>query len=206
MDQIGRTLDLIRDKLNQYFNNIHQENEEWTIISNVVKQDGTLYDNAKDKVVIFLANMQHETIISTYNKNMPATDERYANVAPPIYINLYLLFFANYFDGNYRDGLRMISGTISFFQQFSCFTQDNLPGLDPVIDKLTFEMVNMDMTEWSYLYGLVGTKCLPSVLYKVRMIPFIGDTIQGQTPSVQGLQDKANPVDDVVDGEAVKNA
>jgi len=197
MDQIGKTLDLIKIKLNQYFNNIHRENEEWTIVSNIVKQDGSLYENAKDKVVIFLTNIQHETIVSTYNKNMPVNDQRFAIVAPPIYINLYVLFYANYYDGNYRDGLMMLSGTISFFQQNPTFTQANLPGLESNIDKLTFEMVNMDLTERSYLYGLIGSKCLPSVLYKVRMIPFISNELQGQAPAVQGLQDQAEPLDDV---------
>ena len=192
MDQIGKTIDLVKIKMNQYFNNFHKENEEWVVVSNIVKQDGSLYESSKNKVVIFLANIEHETIISTYKTNVSVNDERYAIVAPPIYINLYLLFYANYSGRNYRDGLLMVSGIISFFQQYSNFTHDNLPGLEPEIEKLTFEMVNMDMTELSYLYGLVGTKYLPSVLYKVRMIPFIGDTIKGQSPAVQGLQDQAD--------------
>lgn len=195
MDLIGLTLELLRSKLNQYFNNLYLDNDERVIISNIVRQDGSLYEDAKDKLVIFLANMQMETIISTFSKDKPVEGNKYVSVTPPLYLNLYLLFYANYSDANYRNGLTMISGAISFFQQNPVFTQNRLPGLDDSIDKLTFEMVNMDMAEHNYLMGLAGAKYLPSVLYKVRMLPFIGQTIQGQTPAVKGLQNHGDPDD-----------
>ncbi|WP_444997444.1 DUF4255 domain-containing protein [Aliikangiella sp. IMCC44359] len=201
MDLIGTTLDLIKNKLNQYFCNVYQSSDDWVIISNIVNQDGRLYEEAKDKVILFLANIQHETVISTYNKNVPTDNNRYVTIAPPLYINLHLLFYANYFDSNYRDSLSMISSVISFFQQNSSFTPASLPGLNADIDKLTFDMVNMDMTDLNYLLGLAGTKYLPSVLYKVRMIPFISDEMQGQTPEVQGLQDPAQPKEGLLNEE-----
>ncbi len=193
MDLIGQTLELLRDRLNQYFNNIYLDNDDKVIISNIVKHDGSLYEEAKDKLVIFLANMQTENIISTFSKDKLAEGNKYVSVTPPVYINLFLLFYANYADANYRNGLAMISGTIFFFQQNPVFTQNSLPGLNSAIDKLTFEMVNMDMAEHNYLMGLAGTKYLPSALYKVRMLPFVGQSIQGQTPAVTGLQDHGDP-------------
>lgn len=188
MDLIGLTLELVRDKLNQYFNNLYLDNDERVIISNIVRQDGSLYEAAKDKLVIFLANMQTETTISTFSKDKQVEGNKYVSITPPVYLNLYVLFYANYSDANYRNGITMISSTIAFFQQNPVLTQNRLPGLDPSIDKLTFEMVNMNMAEHNYLMGLVGTKYLPSTLYKVRMLPFVGQTITGQTPTVKGLQ------------------
>jgi hypothetical protein len=193
MDLIGLTLELIRSKLNQYFNNLYLDSDERVIISNIVRQDGSLYEEAKDKLVIFLANMQTETTISTFSKEKQVEGNKYVSITPPVYLNLYLLFYANYSDANYRNGLTMISGTIAFFQQNPVFTQNKLPGLDPSVDKLTFEMVNMDMAEHNYLMGLAGAKYLPSALYKVRMLPFIGQTITGQTPAVKGLQNHGDP-------------
>lgn len=193
MDLIGQTTELLRNKLNQYFNNLYLDTDDRVIVSNIVRQDGSLYEEAKDKLVIFLANMQTENIISTYSKDKLVEGNKYVTVTPPVYINLYLLFYANYADANYRNGLAMISGTIYFFQQNPVFTQNSLPGLNPAIDKLTFEMVNMDMAEHNYLMGLAGTKYLPSALYKVRLLPFIGQSIQGQTPAVKGLQDHGDP-------------
>ncbi len=196
MDLIGQTIGLVQSKLNQYFKNIYFDNEDKVIISNIVKQDGSPYEEAKDKLVIFLANMQAETIVSTFSKDKYVDGNKYVTVTPPVYLNLYLLFYANYADANYRSGLGMISGTIYFFQQNPVFTQNSLPGLNSVIDKLTFEMVNMDIADHNYLLNLVGAKYLPSVLYKVRMLPFIGQSIKAQTPAVAGLQDQAEPEED----------
>lgn len=193
MDLIGMTLELIRNQLNQYFNNLYLDSDERVIISNIVRQDGSVYEEAKDKLVIFLANMQTETTISTFSKDKLVQGNKYVSVTPPVYLNLYVLFYANYSDANYRNGLAMISATISFFQQNPIFTQNRLPGLDPSVDKLTFEMVNMDMAEHNYLMGLAGAKYLPSALYKVRMLPFIGQSITGQTPAVKGLQSHGEP-------------
>lgn len=185
---IQTTLELIRQKLNEFFRNADPKEDDWVILSNVVNSEGQPYEHAKDKVVMFLANIQHETTISTYNRTTPVNGDQYALVAPPLYIDLFVLFFANFYDKNYAEGLGMISRTISFFQQNPWFTHDNLPGLDPIIDKLTFEMTNLDMTGLNYLMGLMGTKYLPSAFYKIRMIPFDSQAMQGQVPAAQGVQ------------------
>jgi hypothetical protein len=188
MGAIQTTLELIRQKLNEFFSNADPREEDWVILSNIIDHEGHQYEQAKDKVVMFLANIQHETTISTYNRAMPVKGDQYAIVAPPLYINLFVLFFANFYDRSYPEGLGMISRTISFFQQNPCFTHENLPGLDTIIDKLTFEMSNLDATGLNYLMGLTGTKYLPSAYYKVRMIPFSGPAIQGVVPAAQGVQ------------------
>ena len=40
---------------------------------------------------MFLANIQHETTISTYNRTMPVKGNQYAIVAPPLYIDLFVV-------------------------------------------------------------------------------------------------------------------
>ena len=188
MSAIQATLELVRQKLNEFFRNTDTKEEDWVILSNIVDHEGHLYEPAKDKVVMFLANIQYETVISTFNRTTPVKGDQYAIVAPPLYIDLFVLFMANFYNKNYADGLGMISRTISFFQQNPWFTHDNLPGLDSVIDKLSFEMTNLDSTDLNYLMGLMGTKYLPTAFYKVRMIPFASDAIQGQVPAAQGVQ------------------
>ena len=177
---IQTTLELIRQKLNEYFRNADPRNEDWVILSNITDHEGHAYEQATDKIVMLLANIQHETIIST---NQPTTIESpntYAQIAPPFYIDLFVLFLANFYGKNYPKGLGEISQTISFFQQNPWFTHENLPGLDPQIDKLTFEMVNLDLADLHYLMSMIGAKYVPSVYYKVRVIPF-GSAMQGES-------------------------
>ncbi len=200
MSAIQTTLELIRQKLNESFRNADPREDDWVILSNLVDHEGHPHEQAKDKVVMFLANIQHETTISTYNRTVPVKGDQYAIVAPPLYINLFVLFFANFHDRNYPEGLAMISRTISFFQQNAWFTRENLPNLDPIIEKLTLEITNLSLTELNYLTGLTGTKYLPSVYYKIRMIPFDSGAMQGQTPAAKGLQSPA----DLADGPAAQ--
>ena len=196
MDLIRSTLVLIRNRLNQYLRNLDGSSEDWVILSNVVGHDGLPYHGATNKVVMFLANITNETTVSTYKPNQPIGGDKFATVAPTIYIDLHLLLLANFANKSYIDGLSMISRTISFFQQNSYFNHKNLPSLDPAIDKLTFDIVSLEMNDLSHLMGMVGTKYLPSVLYKVRMIPFQSDAMEAEVPPVRGLQAAGQPDSD----------
>jgi Pvc16 N-terminal domain len=180
---ILNALECVRQRLNSALHNANPRNDEWVVLSNVLDQKGQEVPEATDKIVMFLANITHETIQSTYTSAIPSGGSRYAIVSPPLYINLYVLFYANL---AYKVALSTISATISFFQQMPTFTRDSLPGLDPQIDKLSFEFTNLDITELNYVMGLLGTKYLPSVYYKVRLLPFQGDAVMGQVPAAQG--------------------
>jgi hypothetical protein len=186
MDLIRTVLDLLRQKLNESFANADPRREDWVTLANVIDQDGRPYAAAKDKIVMVLANIKHETIIGTYTATVKTKTSAYAVVAPPLYIDLYVLFYANFFDENYRHGLAMISRTISFFQQNPWFDASSLPGLPPVIEKLALEITSLDLLELNYLMGMLGVKYLPSVFYKVRMLPFAGEAIGSVAPPVGG--------------------
>jgi hypothetical protein len=174
MAVIQNTLRLISERLNEALAAADPKSKDWVSLSNLVNQTGQPFPNAKDKIVMCLANLQHETFVSSYQAAVPVANGQFAVIAPPLYIDLFLLFYANFGELNYSDGLGMISNTIAFFQQNPYFTHDNLPGLDPAIDKLTFEFSNLDLMSLNYLMGMMGVKYLPSVYYKVRMIPFQG--------------------------------
>lgn len=188
MSEIRGTLEQIRKRLNEFLWTASPRQDDWVILSDIVDPSGQPIQEAQEKVVMFLAGIQKETAVSTYNPNVPVAGNRYAVVAPPLYIDLFVLMYANFSGKNYAEGLSAISRTITFFQQNLWFTHDNLPGLDPRIDKLTFELTNLDPVDLNYLLGLTGAKYLPSVYYKVRMIPFESDAMQAQVPAAQGVQ------------------
>ena len=58
---------------------------------------------------------------------------------PPVAINLYVIFYTYFAPNNYLEGLKFISGVISFFQSRSSFESHDTPYLPPEADKiLTF--------------------------------------------------------------------
>jgi hypothetical protein len=200
MGAIFTTLELIRQKINESFKNAHPRTDDWVVLSNIVDHEGRPYEEAKQKIVMLLANIQNEAMISTYSRTVPTGADHFVAIAPPLYVDLYVLFFANFENKNYRDGLEMISETISFFQQNPWFTPDNLPGLDPEIKKLAFEFSNLEMTDLNYLMGMLGAKYLPSVYYKVRLIPFQSGAMKELVPGVRGV-DAPGELGDVPAGD-----
>lgn len=195
MSDIRGTLEAVCHRLNQFLRADDPGEREWVRLSNLVDPSGTPYREVDNRLVVFLANVTRENTISTYNPTRPVEGNRYAAVAPPLYVDLYVLVVANFYNENYRVGLHLLSLAISFFQQNPAFTHENLPALPPAVDRLTFELSSLTPTELSYVFGLAGIKYLPSVYYKVRMLPFESEVVRKEVPAVQGVQTPEEPVD-----------
>ena len=185
---IQDTLNLICQRLNAYFQAADGSPDEWVILSDIVDQSGHRIEQARNKIVIFLANIQHDTTISTWTPEYPLKGDRFAVLQPPLYFNLFVLFFANFSGPHYPQGLGMISRIIQFFQENPFFDHQNLPDLPAPIDKISFEITNLDAVGLNYLMGLAGTKYLPSVYYKLRTFPFQSGAIHQQDRAVRGLR------------------
>lgn len=196
MSEIRGTLEQIRRRLDESIRNAHPRPGEWVVLSNIVDDSGSPAEHVKDKLVMVLANMQKETVVSTYSPAAAnARAGSYSIIAPPLYLNLFILFYANFTDLTYPEGLGVISHAISYFQQNPWFTHETLPELDPRIDKLTFEFANLDPVEANYLVGMMGARYLPCIFYKVRVIPFQADAVTAVVPAAQGMSNPSTVAD-----------
>ena len=55
--------------------------------------------------------------------------------------------------------------------------------MDARLDKLSFNMLNMEYTELGSAWGLLGIDFRPSAFYEVRMVP-VGDPLRAAAPAV----------------------
>ncbi len=179
MSSVRATLETIRKLANEYMQNLDRRSDDWVALTSSVYHDGSVNDSIRDKVVMTLYNITRENIVSTYTPTRGGVDSL-AVVNPPIYIDLHLVFMANFAAHNYSDGLSAISAIISFFQQNPWFNQSNAPELGPEIDKITLEMSSLDPVEVNYVMSMLGTKYLPSVFYKLRMLPFASTAMRAR--------------------------
>jgi hypothetical protein len=176
---IYSVLNTVGEKLNFYLKNRFSLGEDKVLLSNIVNQDGSLAITESDKVVITLVNIQEETISSRVNSNM--------DQMRPINLNLYIMCSAYFIDKNYPESLKFLSAVISFFQANCVFNHNNTPDLDINVEKLTFEIVNQDLQGQSHLWGTLGGKYLPSVLYKVRMVTIQEGNVENDYSRISGL-------------------
>ena len=186
------TLDLLRGRLDAAFQISDPRSEEWVALTNPVDLDGRVSESARNKIVMTLVGLQSETAIGTSPSFIPVAGDQFARIAPPLHLNAFVVFFANFTEGNYATGLGMLSRTIGFFQQNPVFTHDRLPGLPAEVDKIAMDFVNLDLMQANHLMGMQGLKYLPFALYKMRTLEFSSDAIAGLVPPVRKTSGRSN--------------
>lgn len=191
MDIIRNALETICSLANAYLENLDRRGDDWITLTSLVDHNGTLNQDARDKLVMCIYNITRETVISTYNRNVASDASSslpaaFSVVSPPLYVNLHLMFMANFTEKNYGDGLAILSRLIGYFQQTPYFTRDNAPQLVPAIEKLTLEFENLSPVDVNYVMSMLGTRYLPSAFYKVRMLPFVSAAMAGRSYPISG--------------------
>ena len=164
---IYESLNFICGELNAFLRNAFQITEDKAIVSNLINHDGSVPLALSDKLVITLVNIEQETSIANQGFTK-ITGSSYIIRNQPLNLNLYVLF-SGYFN-NYNESLKFISACIAFFQRNYVFLRTNFPAMSEDTDKLVFDMIKTDYQSINYLWGSLGAKYVPSMIYKMRML------------------------------------
>ncbi len=197
MDLLKNALQVILSSVNSYLNAIDQRQDQWVLLTSLVNHDGSVNQATHNKIVMGVYNITREAFSSSYSPVSAGymTDppgSGLSTVSPPLFLDIHLMFMANFAERNYPDGLAALSRVISFFQQTPVFTPQNAPGLSPELTQLTLDIENLTPVDVNYVMSMLGTRYLPSAFYKLRMIPFASTA----------MQSRAFPVDSVAAGVA----
>lgn len=131
-------------------------------------------------LILGLVNLQEESTLKNGNTAFTVGSGAVAYRNLPVSINLYLLFSANY--RNYGTALKRLAQVISFFQGKQKFTIGNSPGAFPPQSAITefqlvMDLVSLRFEEVNHLWGYLGAKALPFVLYRGRLISISDDRV-----------------------------
>ncbi|MFT6777221.1 MAG: hypothetical protein ACJAV1_001138 [Paraglaciecola sp.] len=168
----------ITDRLNAHFKNIFELNEDIVVVSNLMENDGSAVPSTNNKVVVFLANMEKDTMPKQRVNHVGSN--RVAVTNAPIYLNLSIVIAANFTGANYLEALKFISTAITFFQQQPVFNHENSPDLPPNIEKLILEIENIPRQDLSSMWSMFGAKYIPSIVYRVRMVTINSNAVLAQ--------------------------
>ena len=118
-----------------------------------------------DHVIITLVNIEEESSLKNglNYRRTPIGGIEYEN--RPIFLNLYLLFTAN-FPRNYDVSLMLLSKIIQFFQGHNSFIVNS----DEGESQLTLDLYTMTFEQINHLWGSLGGKQIPFVMYKARLV------------------------------------
>lgn len=152
--------------------------------SNLVEPNGNAVTDTENKVVVFLVNVEKETLPFKATGGRTSGLSRFAESSPSVHLNLSVMFAANFSGRHYPDALKFLSNTVSFFQRHPVFDRANTPDLDSRIDRLVMEIENLTPTDLSNLWGIISGSYVPSILYKMRMVTFDARDVISQTPPI----------------------
>jgi len=171
---IYETLQILQEQLENYF--VEVGLGKIIVLENIAlwesgSQDATKVEN---KVALTLLKLEEETTL----KNTPVYKIKegkteYKN--PPVHLNLYILISANC--DTYDKSLQSISKVIQFFQGKKLFTSANTiynrtnVAFD-IFDyfKFVLELYTPSFEELNNVWGTLGGRQLPSVIYRIQLI------------------------------------
>ena len=188
---IFQVLQIIKEELNGYFTD-----ENPVELANIATIASGEDNNEESDIILTLINIDEEsTLKNVPNYKVEGTTVSYKN--PKVNINLYILFSAN--NKLYTESLKSVSRIIEFFQGKNVFTHLNtnfnrdeaeMQGLGDF--KFITELYTPSFEQLSYIWGVLGGKQYPSVLYKVRLLEIERDVLQSQGAVITNINATLN--------------
>ena len=191
---IDAALSLMAGQLNEHLRRRFQLGEDLAVLSNLLEQNGTLVPLVANKLVLFLAGVERDTLAhrAPGGQNLGMSAQQLVSGAP-VYLNLLVMCAANFSGSNYPEALKFLSSAIAFFQSRQVLDQHNAPGLDARLERLVLSIENLSSSEMHSLWGIHSGRYLPSVLYRVRMVSVDGQQVTGRETRVRGIETEALP-------------
>jgi len=195
---IDTALKILAEQLDTYLklkDNSLIPTDKAVVLHNIALHESGGSGTFPKKVILSLVNIEEEKTL----KNLPhfkvnGSETKYQ--APPIKLNIFLLFSANHAD--YETGLKYLSYIIQFFQGKQIFTFQNSPTpsitASPELNelKLILELHSLSFEQINYLWGSLGGKQMPFVMYKARLLEIRPDQIQGSGKAITDIQGDLN--------------
>lgn len=174
--------------------------EDIVVIENIGLFESTTSGiNLDDKIVFTLVNIEEESTL----KNTPFVKKSFINAGlyenPPISLNLYLLITAcnkSTDNNSYIDALERLSLVIAFFQSRNCFNAgsavsgdvSSFTNEDLLELTIRHEMYTLSFEQVNHLWGTLGGKQMPFVMYKLRLIAITERKIMREVPLIEEIE------------------
>lgn len=167
---INKVLTVLKDRLNLP-NGLQDQAGEIAVIGNIAKHEDDT-SNLDNKVVITLLSVEEESTMKNTPRYLKFNESEniMERESHPAYLNLYVMIAAN--KNMYDGALVNISKVIEIFQA------NNVLKYNAVSDEendfiFRIELHSVPFDQLSYIWGLLGGKIMPSVLYKISVVKIV---------------------------------
>lgn len=157
----------ITNSLNDRFKSSARWAAEKAVLSHLVEPDGNPPLAIENKLVLTVIGLDNEPVLKNY-REVRRSKGLIGSSFPAYHFSINLLMASACV--NYEEGLKLLSDGVAYVQSKPLLSHQNTPGLPSSIDRLTLETKQVSVEHLSHIWGALGGKLLPSVLYKVRMV------------------------------------
>ncbi len=179
---ISLALHTIHNNLNKHLKEVLQLQKETVVMHTLSEgKNNSLDANNLAFTVVNIEVENNRTTNSPYLKQSGGIIKQY----PPINLNVYILISSCFKTEQYLEGLHWLSEAISFFQNKPVFDSRNTPDLSPEIEKLTMELVNVDIQQQGHFWAALSSKYMPSVIYKMKQVSITENKMKAILPMIQ---------------------
>lgn len=181
---IGAALDLLTRELNASLRRGLGLDSDIAVLSAVAGLDGQAVPQAEDRLAVFLVNIERDPAGPRSPTQRSGGLTRMVQGQPAVWLNLLVMFAANFRGANYAESLKLVAHTVAFFQSRPVFEPQNCPGMDRGIARLVLDLESLSISDLTNLWGVLGGQYLPSVLYRVRLLRIDAGMVDSQLPLV----------------------
>ncbi|WP_129126108.1 DUF4255 domain-containing protein [Geomonas oryzae] len=181
---ISHALTIIMNELNKHLHDVYNMTDGVNLgnVSDIFASGGGSGSVSRDKLYISAVNVKEEKTLKNvpnYVRNEATLKATYEN--PPVFLNFLILMTATHSD--YVNALSILSRVIRYFQFRNVFTETSVDPssittssvpINPLDQlqsfKLILDIYSPTLEEVNHLWGTLGGKQYPFVLYILRML------------------------------------
>lgn len=186
---IDRAVALLTSRLNAYLQARIGTGEDVAVATALTDASGAETVQSRNRISLFVVNLAQDTMPKIPHD--VGKSARGAVQNRPLFFNIHLMVAANFDAERYDEALKRLSLAMLYFQGHTLFNAQNTPEMSGSgLDRLTVEVETLDMTTTSHLWGILGGRYVPSVLYRVRAAIIDADALIAETPRIHELDPK----------------
>lgn len=183
---IDMALTVVCDRLNAHLAALYGVSEELVVLAPLSDAEGRPSMEARNKLAMFLTNIAEDAVPRATSPAMRGA----LGEARPVHLDIYFMLASGHDPEIYGEGLKLISSALMFFQSHPVFTPARVPEMPKGLEKLTVEISNLRVEEVGQLWGNLGGRYVPSVMFKMRSVMIDAGLVTQVTPLIKSTQEK----------------
>lgn len=135
------------------------------LLGNIAQVDSD--ENLNGNIVATVVNLEEEKSLKNgpFNSIVKGATVKHN---PLIHLNIFILFSATH--NTYVTALEQLEKVMTFFQSKNVFDRNNTDFGDEKTVKIILDIHSLSLEQLNHLWGILGGKQYPSILYKVRLV------------------------------------